>query len=63
MGLFAALVKEESLATIFLLRYILNGIALLNLAQQKSHDSLCLSDVKTYIYKRQYALKKWQSEK
>ena len=57
MGLFAAL-AEEFLATLLLLRDIFDAIAPLNLALQKSHGSLCLSDVKTYIDKTQDALKK-----
>ena len=51
MGLFAALAEEEFLATLLLLRDIFDAIAPLNLALQKSHESLCLSDVKTYIDK------------
>ena len=38
---------------------IYNGcITSLNVALQQSHESLCLSDVKTYINKTQDALKK-----
>ena len=48
MGLFAALVEEEFLATLLLRRDIFDAVAPLNLALQKSHESLCLSDVKTY---------------
>ena len=61
MGLFAALVKEEFLATLLLLMDISDAIAPLNLALQKSHESLCFSDGKTYIDKTQDALISWQS--
>ena len=57
MGLFAAL-AEEFLATLLLLRDIFDAIAPLNLALQESNESLCLSNVKTYIGKTQDALKK-----
>ena len=58
MGLFTALAEEEFLATLLLYRDIFDAIAPLNLALQKSHVSLCLSDVKTYIDKTQDILKK-----
>ena len=58
MGLFAALEEDEFLATLLLLRDIFDAIAPLNLALQKSHELLCLSDVKTYIDKTRDALKK-----
>ena len=61
MGLFAALVKEEFLATLLLLMDISDAIAPLNLALQKIHESLCFSDGKTYIDKTQDALISWQS--
>ena len=40
MGLFAVLAEEEFLATLLLLRDIFDAIAPLNLALQKSHESL-----------------------
>ena len=58
MGLFAVLGEEEFLATLLLLGDIFDAITHLNLALQKSHESLCLSIVKTYIDKTQDALKK-----
>ena len=58
IGLFVALAEEEFLATLLLLRDIFDAIPPLNLALQKSHKSLCLSEVKTYIDKTQDALKK-----
>ena len=56
MGLFAALVDDEFLATLLLLRDVFAAIAPLNLALQKSHESLCLSDIKTYVEKSQNSL-------
>ena len=58
MGLFAALGEAEFLATLLLLRDIFDAISPLNIALQKSHESLCLSNVKTYVDKTQDALKK-----
>ena len=60
MGLFAALVKEEFFATLLLLMDISDAIAPLNLALQKSHESLCFSDGKTNIDKTQDALISWK---
>ena len=56
MGLFAALVDDEFLATLLLLRDVFAAIAPLNLVLQKSHESLCLSDIKTYVEKSQNSL-------
>ena len=58
MGLFAALAEEKFLATLLLLSDIFDAITPLNLALQKSHESLCLSNVKTCIDKTQDALEK-----
>ena len=62
MGLFAALAEEEFLVTLLLLRVIFDAIAPLNLALQKSHESLRLSDVKVYIDKAQDTFKKLKSK-
>ena len=43
--LFSALAEEEFLATLLLLRVIFDAITPLNLALQKSQESLCLSNV------------------
>ena len=58
MDLFAALAEEELLASLLFLMDIFDAIVPLKLALEKIHESLCLSDVKTYIGKTQDALKK-----
>jgi len=56
MGLFAALIEDEFIATLLLLRDGFEAIAPLNLALQKSSETLCLSNVKTYVEKTKDAI-------